>query len=91
MVKWNATELKHESKTIIVIDLCMFPKGSRKGLTTFLKKNNRIMGAECTARKHRSDLPKEIKDYLHGINKCKKIIIAVKFNQEIGDDGMQKN
>ena len=42
-----------------------------------------MMGAEYAARKWKSDSLKEIKEYLYGINKDKKIIIAGDINQEI--------
>ena len=71
-MKWNDVEKKHDNKIIIVINFHWLPNGSKKGLTTFLLQNNRMMGAEHTSKKtHRPDLFSEIKELLHGMNNDK--------------------
>ena len=43
--KWNAIELRHDKKMIIVINLHRFPYWSRKGDTTSLSQHKRTIGA----------------------------------------------
>ena len=88
--QWNAIKLKHEKKIIIVINLHRTPDGPGRGLKTCLSQHNRTTVIEHTARKHRKDLLKDIKKYLHEINEDKEIIIAGDFDQATGGDEMQR-
>ena len=88
--KCSAIELSHDGKRIIVINLHRLPHGSGKGDATCLSQCNASIGAECTARKHKKALLREIKECLHEINANNEVIIAGDCNQNIGGDKIKK-
>ena len=72
--------MRHGIKKIIVLNLHRLHYGSGKGDATCLSQHNRSNGSECTDKKCRKEILKEIKDYLHEINKRKEAIILGDLN-----------
>ena len=87
---WMAVKMKHNGKTIALINLYRIPATSSNGVTCSLTQYNLQEGKSRSTKHYRTDILKQIKTYIMNNNEITDILIAGDFNQNIGSDEIQR-
>ena len=82
--------MKHNGKTIALINVYRIPATSSNGATCSLTQYNLQEGKSRSTKHYRTDILKQIKTYVMNNHEITNIIIAGDFNQNIGLDEIQR-